>query len=189
VRHWFKDLLALGLVQLALALSCSTEPEPTGPVLRERTVLAPLLAVVPVAAERDPLSEHRPATVECNDIVGFYVENGGIEVNTGKCNYLAVREPAVVAAPKGAWLTTEISHFDLTAPEPTEAHVAVLIGDHVLWQRTIAVPGEAKVYPIEVELPTDVYEGDDVGLHLHNHGQNTYLLQKLYVSPTRGDQR
>lgn len=151
--------------------------------LPEESVLASLLATEVVDAEHDPLRDHRPTTVDCNNILGWYQENDGIEVNTGHCNYLALREAAAIDAPAGSLLRTQISHFDLTAPEPTEAHIAILLGDYVAWQETLKIPADAEVQAIEFSLPFDVHAGDDVGLHLHNHGQNTYLLQMLYVSP------
>lgn len=171
------------LLSSALLPSCAAGQDAQPLELRERSILAALLAMEVVADEDDPLKEHRPETVDCNNLVGWYTENDGLEVDTGHCNYLALRESAASGAPKGSLVSTQISHFDLTAPEPTEAHMAILVGDRVVWQKTVPIPADADVYTLEFGLPVDVHKGDDVGFHLHNHGQNTYLLQILYVSP------
>ena len=48
----------------------------------------------PDHAEDDPRPEHRPSQVECED--GWYPESGGIEIDTGACNYLSLGQPLLV---------------------------------------------------------------------------------------------
>lgn len=149
-------------------------------------VLLPLTDLRPLAGDADPLAAHRPDVVVCSNVAGWYFEGGLLEVNTGRCNYLALGQPASLRVPVGASLTTQLRHFDLTSPEPTTAHVALTIRDVVVWEERIPVPSEARVTDITVDLPVAVETGDELGIHLHNHGQNTYNFAPWLVSATIG---
>lgn len=148
----------------------------------EESVLAPLTQLFFVDAEHDPLVLHRPEEIDCNTLVGWTMEEGLLEVNTAECNYLSLSEPAAVSAPAGAWVKTRISYFDLTAPEPTEAHLALLVEGRILWEATIAVPSAADILDVEAQLTEDVAKGDSIGMHLHNHGQNSWNIEPLRVN-------
>jgi hypothetical protein len=184
--HFWALVLILG-VSGGLLYGCASDTRQIVPEVSERSLLTAFAKIQVVEASDDPLVDHRPQTVDCNDLVGWYAEDEGIEVDTGDCNYLALSAPAVLEAPKGSLVATEISHFDLNAAQPTEAHIAILVAGTVAWQQTLPIPGQAKVHRVDFVLPTDIREGDDVGLHLHNHGQNTYLFHALYVSPPVDD--
>lgn len=164
---------------LAAITGCGSSPPPSA---EETWVgLVPLSHFAPLAADDDPLEGHRPATVDCNDLVGWYLEGDALEIDTGACNYLALGAAAQVAVPKGAPISTTISHYDLTSDLPASAHIALLLNDAVLWQETIAVPTSAGVLELNVPAPVAVEIGDVVSLHLHNHGQNSYKFQSLRV--------
>jgi len=123
----------------------------------------------------DPLSGHQPDAIEC-DIAGWFVENGELEVNTSRCNYLALTQPSLTAVEPGDVINLQLRHFDLTAPEPASAHVALLFGDDVVWELDVPIPGAAQVLDVEWTAQGALPEGSPVGLHLHNHGQNTWTL-------------
>lgn len=134
-----------------------------------------------LAGEADPLAEHRPETVVCGELAGWYLEGELVEVNTARCNYFAASAPARAAAAVGDLLEAEVFHFDLTAPEPARAHVALLVGAEVVWQEEVAVPGPGDVVPVIVELREPIAAGTPVGWHLHNHGQNHWRLSGIDV--------
>lgn len=144
-----------------------------------RTVIAPLTALSALSAGDDPLASHRPEKVDCNNLTGWYVEDGVLEANTAECNYLSLVEPAAAPARKGEVLKTALSHFDLTASQEAEAHIALLVESDIIWEQTIPIPTDAQVLEISIELERDIGEGDLVGIHLHNHGQNTWNLGPL----------
>lgn len=181
LAHYCLLVFALTPVACSGALDASA----SGSVL-----LAPLSELSQVERSADPLSAHRPEVVDCDGLASWYLEAGLLEVDSGRCNYLSLSEPAAVAAPAGARVTMEVSHYDLTAAEPGEAHLALLVRNVVLWETTIPVPSDANVLKISVTLPIDVAKGDPVGFHLHNHGQNTYTFGKVLVSrdPTASDE-
>lgn len=131
-------------------------------------------------AEEDPLVDHRPATVDCG-IAGWYPQGEEIEIDTNFCNYAALAQPSLVAIDTCTPLRLELYHFDLLAPEPAEAHVAMLIDGQVVWEKFIAIPGgstpyKAAVYEEDFLSPIAAPAGAEVMLHLHNHGQNTWTL-------------
>lgn len=133
----------------------------------------------PLAAADDPLADHRPAEVDCAFGLGWLVEPMGIEVNTAACNYGAFVQPALHPVVRGAQLSLRLYHFDLVAAEPATAHVVVMIGEHAIFEREIAIPGKADVYELDLVADFDAPAGTPVVLHLHNHGQNTWTFAAL----------
>ncbi len=129
-------------------------------------------------ASDDPLADHRPDPIVCT-IAGWYVEGETLEVDTNYCNYVALRQPSLASISAGRVVRIGFYHFDLTSPEPATAHVAVLVDGQTLWEQEIAIPGDAYVYELDVEAPWTAPVGADVVFHLHNHGQNTWVLQSL----------
>lgn len=144
------------------------------PPAREARVLAPLLDLTPTSASTDSLEGHRPQEITCNNVGGWYLEDGNLEVDTGECNYLSLTEPAAIDLPAGTRIETEISHFDLTAAEPSEAHIAIIIAGETIWEETIPIPSDGEVIELALDLPSAVEAGDSVEFHLHNHGQNSW---------------
>ncbi|HTU58104.1 MAG TPA: hypothetical protein VMF89_06715, partial [Polyangiales bacterium] len=127
----------------------------------------------------DPLPEHQPDEIRCT-IAGWFVERGALEVDTQQCNYVLVEHPVQRAVPEGSTVQLELVHFDLDAPEPATAHVALFFGADLQWQREIPIPSFAYVYKETFQATRALDEGEPIRLHLHNHGQNTWLLDSLY---------
>ncbi len=157
----------------------STAATPTSgvedPTEGEMVALVSAMAWLPVAAADDPLAQHRPATVVC-PLGGWLYEPQGLEINTSQCNYAMFGQPAQVAVVAGARVTASFYHFDLISEAPATAHVALLIGDAVVWEQEIAIPGKANAYVSDVPLKFAIEAGTPVYFHLHNHGQNTWTL-------------
>ena len=130
------------------------------------------------ATEEDPLAAHRPSSIVCG-VAGWYEENETIEIDTNFCNYLALRQDSLAAITEGAKVRLGFYHFDLVAPEPALAHVAVLVDQQLLWEQEIEIPGAAMVYALEFEAPFSAPAGAELVFHLHNHGQNTWALQTI----------
>jgi|GEM_PF-1057283 len=148
-------------------------------------VLVPLKELKALEASEDPFASHRPAEFECGPLSGWYLEDGRLEVNTGTCDYASLSEPAALDARAGDRLLTTISHFDLTAPEPSEAHLGIAAGEDILWEATIAIPSPANVLELSIELKSAIDAGETITFHLHNHGQNTWNFSQIRVLPTR----
>jgi hypothetical protein len=133
-------------------------------------------------ASDDPLADHRPETIACG-IAGWYIEASKLEVDTNLCNYLAVGQPSLVSLEQGQLVEVIFYHFDLVAPEAGLAHVAIWIDGQVLWEQEIVIPGDANVFQDEFVSPISAERGSQVVFHLHNHGQNTWVLQDLMAMP------
>jgi hypothetical protein len=92
----------------------------------------------------DPLPDGRPAGAGC-PVSTWGEEGGALEVQTGACAWLAVAQPAAVALSPGDRVEATIWHADLDAAEPGEGHVALWVGDEVLWEARVAIPHEPAV--------------------------------------------
>ena len=145
------------------------------------TVLDPS-ALVPVDADRDPLADHRPANVDCSPAT-WGPEGGGFEVQTGACNYASFDQPLSSPIEAGDALAITIWHDFLDAAEPATAHVAVWVDSTVLWETEVDIPAASAsidaVVPIETTLPA----GARLGLHLHNHGFNSWRFISVERRP------
>lgn len=139
-----------------------------------------------VAAADDPLATHRPATVMCPLGSGWLVEDQGFEVNTQACNYAMFSQPALAAVVPGARIVGSLYHFDLVSAEPATAHAALQVGETLIWEQEIAIPGPANAFTIDVPASFAADAGAPVYFHLHNHGQNNWTLGKLEVEAFGG---
>ncbi len=106
-------------------------------------------------------------------------EAGAIEVQTGACAYFTVSQPLPTSLRRGDTLTASVWHADLDAAEPAEGHVALWLGEEVLWEMVVQIPAMADVYEVSVQLTEAVPEGTPVGWHLHNHGYNSWKVAEL----------
>lgn len=131
-----------------------------------------------VAAD-DPWAEHRPAEVQCAG--GWAQETGGIEVDTGACNYLLLQQPIPFAIEEGDPVRLRMWWQTLASLEPATGHVAVLIDGELLWDEEVPIPGPADVRSLEFPSPRSAPAGATLTLHLHNHGTNTWHFHDLTV--------
>lgn len=154
--------------------------EVVDPTEGELVDLARPMLWAPVKAEADPLAAHRPASVTC-PLGAWLFEPTGLEVNTQSCNYGAFAQPALAEVVPGARIVGSLYHFDLVADPPASAHVALLVGDSLVWEQDIAIPGKANAFVIDVPASFAAPAGTPVNFHLHNHGQNTWTLGALQV--------
>jgi hypothetical protein len=135
-------------------------------------------------AAKDPLADHQPANVECGP-AGWYVESAFevplLEIDTNYCNYAFLEHPSLSEVMEGDTIAFELRHYDLRASEPAEAHVAILFGDQMEWETHIPIPSDANVQTFEWPASRALLVGEPIRLHLHNHGQNTWVIASLRV--------
>jgi hypothetical protein len=155
---------------IALLGACAG-PAPAGPV-----ALIDAASWVPSPAP-DPFVDHRPADASCDG--GTSVEGATLEIDTGACTWLWVEQPLLDEVAAGDRLEFVFWHGWLDAPEPAEAHLALAFEGEPAWDVTVPVPGEPDAYTIELDAPSAVPAGAPVGLHLHNHGANTWNVLRL----------
>ncbi len=134
--------------------------------------------------EPESLAEHAPHEIVCSE-EGVSIEENVLDVDTGRCNYLALSQPALHGLKAGSALHVRLFHLSLFDPmhEVSQAHAAVSIGGDILWQRWVDIPAAASLYDERVRLSSDYPAGAPVVFHLHNHGANEWKLLDLIAEP------
>ncbi|MEZ4241324.1 MAG: hypothetical protein R3F59_35240 [Myxococcota bacterium] len=127
----------------------------------------------------DPLPDAPPADRDC-PAATWGPEAGALEVQTGACAWFAAAQPAKVALHVGDTVEATVWHGDLDAAAPGEGHVALWVGDAVLWETWVPIPHDAAVYPVSVTVDRDWPAGTPVGVHLHNHGFNSWSVDAVW---------
>ena len=134
-------------------------------------------------ASQDPF-EDRPAMVTCST-TAYGLEDINNEESLGYdswgCNYLTVSQPSLVTVEPGDTLTARVWHFKLTNPVAAEAHLAIRLGEEVVWEERFPVPGDARLRARTWIAPRRFASGVPVTFHLHNHGTNSYNFIELSV--------
>jgi hypothetical protein len=87
------------------------------PAPADGDALIALEAFSALDASDDPLWSHRPVEIDCSPLTGWFVEGDHVELDTGRCNYVAIAQPALTSADAGAHVTGSLSHFDLTSED------------------------------------------------------------------------
>ncbi|MCB1687579.1 MAG: hypothetical protein KDI33_03805 [Halioglobus sp.] len=132
------------------------------------------------SASDDSLRAHRPAEVQCPDN-SWYNEDGALEVETGYCNYLSLAQPSQAAIASGDTLHLVLWHGALAFEKPAEAHVAITVDGHRVWEENVKIPTDAEIYDVRIPVDFNAPSGSKVEYHLHNHGYNTWTLLQLDV--------
>ena len=128
----------------------------------------------------DPLPSHRPPEIICPQ-AAWYVEGGGLEIETGYCNYINLYQPALAAVAVGDSLHLVLWHDRLVADAPATGHVAVWAAGQLLWEREVAIPAQAAIFDVTWPALVPVPKNAPIVLHLHNHGYNTWKVATLEV--------
>lgn len=136
-------------------------------------------------AEEDPWAQYRPGDdISCpegarktEDFAGTYAYS----VITLDCGYTTVVQATIADACEGEDLYVWLWNYQLTAPEDAQAHLAVQIGDTVVWSETREIPGPSELEATRVPLPEDVPAGTPIYFHVRNHGANSYELLELSI--------
>lgn len=165
-----------------LVAGCGEPAPPAGPLDAGAAVedwsgsvaVAALESWVPVEAARDPFAD-RPDEASCPP-QGYRTELTWFEVATDLCHYATFAQPLPVELRAGDVLRTTVWHLVLWAPEVTEGHVALRLGDRLLWEEFVPIPRTEAAYAIEVMVPVGIPAGTPMYFHLHNHGANSWRL-------------
>lgn len=132
----------------------------------------------------DPFTD-APEVVDCRDYATIAQELGQepvFDVETGFCNYVTVQQPALEAVAAGSTIKVRLWHFDLLAPQPAEAHVAVTVDGEPILDERVPIPAQGGLIVRELPIPRDIARGAPVLFHLHNHGANSWALVEVSKS-------
>lgn len=146
-------------------------------VTTDRSVWTPVSG-----ADDDPFVDRRPDAIECG-LSGWLIEPEGTEVDTGRCNYITLRQPTRLEIRRGDTLRIVFFHFDLTSADPAEGYAAVSVGEDPVWSYTTPVPSPAGFFEDEVTVDARVPSGTPLYFHVDNHGQNTWVLAAVELLP------
>ena len=139
-------------------------------------------ALTPVDMDGDPLAHHRPSKVDCPSAT-WGPEGGSFEIQTGACNYGAFEQPLLAPIEPGDLLNIVVWHDTLDLAEPATAHVAVWLGETVLWETEVAIPAPSASFEVTVPIEDGPAPSARLGLHLHNHGFNSWRFVAVDLHP------
>ncbi len=130
----------------------------------------------------DPFAAERPTDALCvPDGVAQEDFGGlpGLEVWTGLCDWVSLRQPSTSRIPAGAEVSVRLWHFELTAPAPGEARLAVMIDGAPAWEKRIPIPSPSGLVHESWTMPRAAAAGAPIVFHVDNHGANTYTLLEI----------
>lgn len=127
----------------------------------------------------DPF-EDRPADVIC-PARSYQVEFGFFEVDTGSCTYGTFAQPLLIDLEAGDRVRLLMWWYELWAPQPSEGHIALSVGDHVWGGARPPIPGPSGFVEEVIEVPDQIPRGTLVYFHVHNHGYNTWVMAELSI--------
>jgi len=132
--------------------------------------------MVPPALDSD-----RPAEVVCE--FGYGLEDGLFEVDTELCNWGAFSQPTLVPIAAGDAVEVIVLHDTLySEDEGATAHLAVAVGETMVWDATIAIPAPPGFLRPTITAEQDWPVGTPLHLHVHNHGYNNYRIVDITVT-------
>ena len=171
---------------LSTAGGCSSEPEPCGaPGASVEVSLIDHEKWVKVPLADDPYASELPDEVTCG-VGGHEIEGGAMEIDTGICNFVTLKQPTIAPAKRCDELRLVFWHLPLYAgKEGAQAYASVRIGDLDLLDERIEIGPQGVVeknYIPKMQLDKAISAGTDVYLHIHNHGLNTWKLLSITVT-------
>ena len=127
--------------------------------------------------EADPFDD-APPDGAC-PIGGTTVEGSTFETNTGLCTYLWTEQPLLADLVPGDVIELVFWHSTLVADGPAEGHLALAVGGEALFEERVPIPADYTAYTAQAEVGFAAEAGAPLGLHLHNHGANTWNLLRI----------
>ncbi|MBL4687358.1 MAG: hypothetical protein JKY37_22370 [Nannocystaceae bacterium] len=123
----------------------------------------------------------RPAVVDCE--FGWGLEDGVFEVDSGLCNWGAFVQPSLEPIVAGDQIEIIVLHDALYSEDDgATAHIAVSIGEAVVWDTTVMIPAPQGLLRPAVLAPADAPVGTPIHVHVHNHGYNNYRFVDMIVN-------
>jgi hypothetical protein len=140
---------------------------------------------IPVSAAEDTFVD-RPALATCSAgavVAEFLSAERVLGIDTGDCNYVTAAQPTKRAIAIGETIKVRLWHFELSAPEPAEAHAALIIDDLEVLNEHVAIPQPGGLIVRQVHVDRPVPIGSQALFHLHNHGANSWALVEVSAGP------
>jgi hypothetical protein len=178
--------LDAGVLDAGVSASSAAARSDTGAAtVRVRTNLVLPELWTPLDAGQDPFDD-RPAVVDCSPLAVMTETLGGervLGVDTGGCNYLSAAQATLRDVVAGEILKVRLWHFELSAPEPAEAHAVVLVDGLAVLDERVTIPQSGGLIVKQMRAERAVAAGSPVYFHLHNHGTNSWALVEVSAGP------
>ena len=164
------------------SLGCPEEPPPVDVVPVRLAKPEGWVRVLPPAT--DVFAAMRPPDATCDD-VGYRVDPlvQSFEVQTGVCDYLTVRQPTLEPLEPGDVVSVRAFHYDLVAPTPSEGYLGFALDGVIVWEVREPIPGPPSPLNEDIVIDRALPAGAEMQLHIHNHGENTWELLSVMVTP------
>ena len=132
----------------------------------------------------DPFAPPMDPLTECESD-SHREEYGGVEVDTGFCEYVSLVQPLRRAVVTGETLRVVGWHSNLFAPElmPVSGRIALAIGPEIVWEQTVSIPADPATWDARLQSPVDAAVGTLVTLRVQNHGANTWNILSFETVP------
>jgi hypothetical protein len=132
----------------------------------------------------DPFVSERPENPTCDAAYAKYEmfsNEPSFGVDTQNCDYISVGQPSLLPVVAGDKLQLRIWHFQLTAPEAAEAHIAVTLAGTSLLDKRYPIPSGSFLDRPEVQAAADADQGSPIVFHVHNHGDNSFSFIEMSI--------
>jgi hypothetical protein len=106
-------------------------------------------------------------------------ESGGLEISTIDCNSATLVQPLERDLAVGSQLSVLVWWATLASDAPARAELELRIGETTLWTLGVDIPGEADVADPIIVIDREFLSGAPVYFHLHNHGYNTWNINRI----------
>ena len=120
-----------------------------------------------------------PAAVMAEDLAGERV----LGVDTGSCSYVTTVQLSQREVVSGEVIHVRVWHFELTASEPAQAHVAVVVDGIDVLNERVMIPQPGGLITTQLQVTRAIPAGARVYFHLHNHGANNWALVEVSAGP------
>ncbi len=119
--------------------------------------------------------------VDCEE--GFGAEQLGSEqvfsVDTADCNPFEGHQRSLAPVYEGDLVSLHLWHFELTAPEPAVARVAIALGERYVFEERIDIPADPELKVLAWRADERFDAGTLVRFEVENHGANSWALVRL----------
>ena len=107
-----------------------------------------------------------------------------LAVDTEDCNFAYIVQPSLSRVRRGEAIALRIWNWQLTSPVDATAKLAVEIGSHLIWSKTISIPNHSSIHALNWVAPAAIAEGTPIRFFVSNHGQNEYNFIELTAGKT-----
>ena len=132
-------------------------------------------------ASPEPFTDPPPDPIVCE--VGWGLEDGVFEIDSGLCNWGVFTQPSQVDVLAGDLVEVILLHDTLYSEDPeARAHLGAALAGTLVWETELMIPAATGFLRPTWTADGDYPAGTPVRLHVHNHGYNNYRIVDITVT-------